>query len=138
MKYKDIKEGYTYLYDVPNVYHNTEDCIFKVLVIGKSSSLFSKNIICKPYVGDSLMFSEQIGVINVNSKDIYPYDPLSNVVIRYPQNIPVFNAMDRNLIIKLVEMALSAKNRNQFTNQELTSLISLTEKINFYEKINSN
>ena len=84
------------------------------------------------------MFSEQIGVINVNSKDIYPYDPSSNVVIRYPENIPVFNAMDRNLIIKLVEMALSAKNRNQFTNQELTSLISLTEKINFYEKINSN
>ena len=138
MKYKDIKEGYTYLYDVPNVYHNTEDYIFKVLVIGKSLSLFSKNIICKPYIGDSLMLSEQIGVINVNSKDIYPYDPLSNVVIRYPQNIPVFNAMDRNLIIKLVEMALSAKNRNQFTNQELTSLISLTEKINFYEKINSN
>lgn len=138
MKFKDVHEGETYLYDQPNKHCYTEDSIAKVFVVGKSASLFSKSIIkCKPYIGDTTDFSNRMGIIDVSPNDLYPYDPSKNIIVRYPENIPVFNASDRDIIVKLVNIATSNPQvRDILGDKDFVNLLSLTNKVDFYYKIN--
>lgn len=140
MDLKDIQCGKEYIFDPQNKYGQNELGFIKARVRYVPQDTFWNRLV-KREVDVNLYAESRFAVTSGYTDNIYHVKPEdleemkedANIIIRYPQDIPVFSHKDRNVFTKVAKVITSNPNiASQFDSDEIVRLLSLLTKIDFY------
>ena len=139
MNQRDIQKSETYLFDPKNTMSQTEIgfTMAKALQTPTSNII---SLIFRNKVPVNLFADNKIKALSGFTDKVYEINPEvlepmngENVIIRYPEDVPVFSNNDIMILTKMAKIVTSDKSvGDKFSVEEIVKLMALVEKVRFY------
>ena len=134
MKFKDIEIGKCYLYDPDNEHKLLDTDMIEIVVTDKRKGFLTNTIIGNPVILREGIIDREIPVDEGSLKEMSE-NPIDNVVVRYPANIPVFSSEDALILANISTFAISHQAESHLTEDMMIKISSLVQKVKFYAEI---
>lgn len=142
MELKDIQCGKEYIFDPQNHYRQNELGFVKAIVRSVPSNTFW-NRFMRRGIQVNLYGDTKFESTSGYSDKLYEVQPEDleemkdkNIIIRYPENAPVFSHKDKDVFAKIANMVVKdSEIATRFDSNEIVQMLALLSKISFYSDL---